>query len=210
MENFKFLLINRSILSYPRVECRFKLETRHMWQQVGGILLQEQEEDTAWPIGYLLRILADLKIKLTRISKECLAVIWDILLFSPYLEKHRSTVITVHEALRWLLTIRKTTGSLACWRIFLLEFGFENIHRAAIKHQAAKTSSRFKMGGTDTRTLEYDIKVTEVYENEGDRTKKTDEDGFDDVGELEHEDYSWVPALLAVTENDKFSPYFGN
>lgn len=45
----------------------------------------------------------------------CLAVMWSVKLFRPYIYGWRFTIVTDHRALRWLMTSRQLAVRLHCW-----------------------------------------------------------------------------------------------
>lgn len=86
-----------------------------------------------------------------------LAVIWDVLLSQYYLDGHKFTIDTNHEALKWILSLSDGTGKLVCSPLRLSEFEFDFGHRSGTKKQAADILSRFKTCDTDTTESEDDL-----------------------------------------------------
>ena len=68
------------------------------------------------------------------IERRCVADVWACLLLRPYIELQRFTVITDHEALKWLLTYKESTERFARWRLRLLEYYVDVQYRKGIKH----------------------------------------------------------------------------
>lgn len=56
---------------------------------------------------------------------------------------------TGHEALKWLLTTADDTGRLARWRLRILKFHFEVVHRAGITYQASDKLSGLRTECSD-------------------------------------------------------------
>lgn len=90
---------------------------------------------------------------------ECLAVVWGILLLCTYLEASRLTLRTDHHVLCWILKLADTSGKFARWRVRLLEFDFEIVHEAEIKHRAADAVSGLPTNGSNRTMLEENIAV---------------------------------------------------
>lgn len=70
-------------------------------------------------------------------QQECLAVIWIVLLLCPYVESSRFVVRTVHQAFRWILHFKESTGRLASWRLRLMEFDFKVQHGPGRRNMVA-------------------------------------------------------------------------
>lgn len=80
-----------------------------------------------------------------------------MLLLRPYLEGKRFTIMTDHDALKWILNLSNAVGRLARWRFQLFEFEFEDIHRADEKRQAADALSTLRTGGEETTGIDDDL-----------------------------------------------------
>jgi hypothetical protein len=83
------------------------------------------------------------KLKAIAISYEgeCLAVVWAIIHFKPYLYGIKFILYTDHQPIKWLMINDKLTSKLACWAFILQEYEFKVIHRLGITHQNANTMS---------------------------------------------------------------------
>lgn len=81
--------------------------------------------------------------------RECLAAIWAVTIFRPYLEEFRITIQTDCERLQWILTMKEATGKLARWQLRLSQFEFDITHRANVKHQATDAPSEINIKGKD-------------------------------------------------------------
>ena len=156
-EELKRRLTSPPILALPKQKGYYKLDTDACDHQVGCTLLQDQEDAGYVPIGYWSRALTKQERDYTTTEKECLAIVWAILLLRPYLEGQRFTVRTDHDSLRWVLNLADAKGRLARWRLRLSEYDFVVEHRAGIKHQAADALSRLETTGLDTSTLRDEI-----------------------------------------------------
>ena len=52
------------------------------------------------------------------------------------------TVVTEHNALVWLMSVRDPTGKLGRWSIYLQQYDYTIIHRQGRKHSNVDTLSR--------------------------------------------------------------------
>lgn len=103
--------------------------------------------------GYWSSTLANPKMKRAKTHKECLAVVSAILILHSCLYRSRFTIKTDLEEFKCLLTMTETTGNLAGWRPHVLQFDFNVVHRAGMKHQAADALSRLKTAGRNTENV---------------------------------------------------------
>ena len=75
---------------------------------------------------------------------ECLAVVWAIQLFRPYLQsKIPFTLVTDHSALKGLFSKPKISGKLARWIMTLNEYDFKIEHRKGRIHSNVDPLSRY-------------------------------------------------------------------
>ena len=197
MKDLQDKLITPPVLALPRPNGRITIDTDACAYQVGCVLLQEQEDQTVKPIGYWSRSLTDAERRYDTTQRECLAVVWAILLLRPYLEGTRFTIRTDHSALKWLLNLADSSGRLARWRLRLTEFEFDIVHRAGIKHQAADALSRLETTSTDETELRDEIPTL----TEDDKPPTTVLACFD-CDELDLNDETCVCTTTDTDEND--------
>lgn len=89
------------------------------------------------PIRYWLRTLIPAKRSYDKSQRECLAMVWPVLLLHPYLERAKFVLRTDYHELEWILNLSNATRNLVRCRLRLPEFKFEVIHLAGIIHQVA-------------------------------------------------------------------------
>lgn len=80
-----------------------------------------------------------------------------VFLLCSYWEGHKFTIHKDYDAKKGILNVEDTIGKLARWRLFLLEFECDIVHRAGIKSHAADTLSRIETGGMDISDLDEDL-----------------------------------------------------
>jgi len=140
-EQIREHLMTAPTLSCPNFEEPFVLQTDASSVGLGAVLTQtiEGEEKV---IAFASRALADPEKRYSVTEQECLAVVWAIQKFRPYLEGYKFTVITDHSSLRWLHNLKNPTGRLARWALELLEYDYEVIHRKGALHHVPDALSR--------------------------------------------------------------------
>jgi hypothetical protein len=137
-------LSNPPVLSLPKPTNEFTLDVDASDYQLGACLQQEQPDGTLTPCGFYSRALNDAEKNYSATEKECLAVVWAVLMLRPYLDGAHFRVRSDHEALRWLLTLKEPSGRLARWRLRLSEFDFTIQYRPGIKNSLADGCSRLR------------------------------------------------------------------
>lgn len=159
-------VMSPSVLALPYGGGQFTLDTDACNVQIGCVLLQDQPDQTKRPVDYWSRSLTSAKRAYDTTHKECLAIVWAVLLICPYLEGTKFTIRTDHDSLRSILNIIDATGRLARWELRLSEFEYDAVHRAGIKNQAADALYRLPTTGHDITPLDDDIPVALVENND--------------------------------------------
>ena len=188
-ESLKKALTEPPVLALPRSDLPYVLDTDASDKQVGAALMQKYPDKSLRPIGYYSRTLSDAERNYDTTHRECLAVIWAIMLLRPYLYGTTFTLRTDHDALKWLLNMDSATGQLARWRLRLAEFDYSVEFRPGIKNQAPDALSRLPTDGTDKTPLKDDIPVLAI--NITKDQERSIEDMCDD--ELDQENFAQHP-----------------
>ncbi|KAG1140721.1 hypothetical protein G6F37_012936 [Rhizopus arrhizus] len=128
-ETLKRLLTTAPILTRPDFSKPFILVTDASKAGLECILTQLDDNGHEHPIIFASRGLRSSEINYAPIKLECLAVIWAVNMFRPYLLGKRFTIITDHSALHGLLKSPNPTGIIARWIIALAEYEFEIKYR---------------------------------------------------------------------------------
>jgi hypothetical protein len=111
-------------------------------------VLCQKHEDGEHPIAYISRQLNDAEKNYTVSEQECLAVVWATKEFEHYLIDAPFTIITDHEALRWLPTKKFDNKRLMTWAIKLNEYKYTVVHRTGRNNANADALSRQPVPGT--------------------------------------------------------------
>lgn len=106
-----------------------------------GAILSQIFDDGEHPIEYISRTLTADERKWSTTEQEALAVIWACESFRPYVLGTKFTIVTDHDALRWVLCSTKP-GRLQRWSLRLQEFDYVVQHRKGALSQAPDALSR--------------------------------------------------------------------
>ncbi|CAB0040663.1 unnamed protein product [Trichogramma brassicae] len=124
----------------------FKVQSDASADAIGAVLTQDQE-DGEHPIVYISRVLNAAERNYSTTERECLAVVWAIKKFRPYLEGYEFTVVTDHAALKSLQTAKEPAGRLARWALELQNWSFKIEHRKGVHMKIPDFLSRMPIQG---------------------------------------------------------------
>lgn len=100
-------------------------------------------------VSYASRHLNKAERNYSATEQECLAVIFAIRQFRPYLFGIPFTVITDQASLTWLMTTKNPSGRLTQWSLLLQEFDITLKHRPGIRNLDADALSRLPHDASD-------------------------------------------------------------
>ncbi|KAK8775142.1 hypothetical protein V5799_031518 [Amblyomma americanum] len=124
---------------------------------LGAVLLQEDESGDHKVLAYASRQLSDVERRRHSSELECLAVVWAVEKFRPYLYGRHFTIVTDNSALTWLQSAKHLNAKIARWSLQLQEYNFTIVHRRGSAHQDADFLSRHPCSVTaltDLRTAQ--------------------------------------------------------
>ncbi|CAL1678277.1 unnamed protein product [Lasius platythorax] len=117
-------LCSSPILQYPDFTKPFVLTTDASGYAVGGVLTISQGPiGKDLPIAYTSRVLNSAEQNYSTIEKECLAIIYCIQHFRPYLYGG-TFIVTDHKSSIWLHSIKDPSSRLWKWRAKLPEYDY--------------------------------------------------------------------------------------
>lgn len=134
-------LVTAPVLACPDFSREFVVQCDGSNFGIGAVLTQDFE-DGEKVIAYISRSLTRQERNFTTTEKECLAVLWAIEKFRPYVEGSHFTVITDHYSLVWLNNLKNPTGRLARWAVRLQQYDYTIVHRKGKEHVVPDALSR--------------------------------------------------------------------
>jgi len=136
-EELKEKITSQPVLSLPRREGKFRVETDVSGHAIGGVLSQEQ--DGKWkPIAFLSRTMQPAEQNYEIYNKELLAIVEALTKWRQYLldAKESFEVWTDHENLKYFREPHKLNGRQARWYLKLQDYDF------TLKHIPRKTNTK--------------------------------------------------------------------
>lgn len=137
----KNMLSTTPVLACPDFTQPFTLQVDASNEGLGASLTQKQDK-TEVVIAYASRLLTDSEKNFTTTEKECLALVWAVRKFRPYIEGYHFIAITDHAALKWLMGLQEPTGRLARWIMELQQHDFVIQYRKGAHNRVADALSR--------------------------------------------------------------------
>ncbi|GAB1869457.1 RNA-directed DNA polymerase [Camponotus japonicus] len=140
-EKLKSILSSAPVLSFPRGEDEFILDTDASNIGIGAVLSQRQSGKER-VIAYFSKVLSKTERNYCVTRRELLAVVDSLKFFRHYLLGRKFIIRTDHISLKWLMSFKDLEGQLARWLERLQEFEFDIIHRKGQSHGNADGLSR--------------------------------------------------------------------
>lgn len=134
-------MVSSPVLSQPDFSQPFTIQCDASDSGLGGVLTQVLDGKEK-VIAYASRSLSRTERNYSVTERECLAVIFSIEKFRPYVEGTKFTVVTDHYSLLWLSNLKNPTGRLARWSLRLRQNSFDLIHRKGADHVVPDALSR--------------------------------------------------------------------
>ena len=89
-----------------------------------GAVLWQRHEDGMHPVVCASKKLKPAELKYSTIEKECLALVWAVQKFEPYLYGNQFVVQTDHSPLQYLERVKSPSGRITRWAMILQPFQF--------------------------------------------------------------------------------------
>lgn len=144
----KAALTSADCLYAPDTKLPFILQTDASGLGIAGVLTQIVNGDEH-PVGFASRQLNSAESRYSATEWECLAVVWSVGQFEPFLIDAPFTIVTDHSALVWLPTANFTNARISRWIDKLKFFNFTVVHRAGTSNGNADALSRVPIPGSE-------------------------------------------------------------
>lgn len=151
--SLKDSLTEAPVMATPDFSKKFKIQCDASNTGIGAVLTQG-EGDEERPIAFDGRKFRGAEINYDTTQKECLAVVFAVEKFRPYVEGYEFEVYTDHSALTWLFNKQDLKGRLARWVLRLQEYNFKIFFRKGSLNVVPDALSRIEVLTTSSSTFE--------------------------------------------------------
>ena len=105
-------------------------------------LLSQVEIGKDFPIAFASPSLNKAEKNYSTTVNELLALVWGVRYFRPYLYGTKFTVVTDHNPLTWIVSVKDPGSRLLRWRLKLEEYDYEIVFKRGIANTNADALSR--------------------------------------------------------------------
>ena len=119
------MLAKDVVLAFPNFKKQFQVTTDASGIGLGAVLSQIQDNGEERPIAFASRVLSKAEKRYSTTERELLAIVYALEIFRPYLFGQKFLLITDHEPLTYIKTVKHPSDRLVRWICKLSEFDFD-------------------------------------------------------------------------------------
>jgi transposase InsO family protein len=124
----KTKLTEAPVLAYPSVNGEIEITCDASGFGIGAICTTSENGEPPRPIAFASRTLSPAEKKYSTTERECLAVVFAVEKFRPYVYGKRFKVRTDHNSLQYLLNLKDPHSRLARWSLKLQVYDFDVVY----------------------------------------------------------------------------------
>ena len=158
MQKLKSALLSAPVLRRPDFKRPFVIHTDASNVGMGAVLEQKDDEGNSHPVLYWSKTFNSAERNYSVTERECLAVVEAIKQFRHYVYGSPFTVVTDHNALKWLRTAKDLSGRLQRWALRLEEHNYTIEYRKGTENANADALSR--LGHSDQQQQHHQALVS--------------------------------------------------
>ena len=140
--SLKQALSTAPVLHLPDYQRLFIVQVDACERGLGAILCQRDEAGNECPVVFASKKLLDRERHLATVEKECLAMVWAVEHFRPYLYGRPFVVQTDHNSLVWINQVKDKNRKLLNWSLILQQYDITVQHKSGSANSNADALSR--------------------------------------------------------------------
>ena len=150
MDLLKNSITSAPVLRFPDFSRPFFIHADACDAGLGAALMQRDDEGRDVAVAYTSQAVHKSEKPYSTPEKQCLAVIWALEHFRPYVEGLHVTIFTDHSSLKWLMSRPNPSGRLARWSLRLQDFDFTIVHKPGERNKVPDALSRNPLPAVDS------------------------------------------------------------